>query len=37
MHVINVHKMEPFMFKMKGLRWKKVSIEEQMEQMFASA
>ena len=37
MHVINVHKMEPFLFKIKGLRWKKVSIEEQMENMFANA
>jgi len=37
MHVINVHKMEPFMFKMKGLKWKKLSVEEQMENMFANA
>ena len=37
LHVIKVHKMEPFVFKMKGLKWKKVSVEEQMETIFANA
>ena len=36
-HLVNVHKMEPFVFKMKGFKWKKVTLESRMENMFADA
>ena len=36
-HLVSVHKMEPFVFKMKGFKWKKVTLESRMENMFADA